>query len=74
MKGKIKWFDIKKGYGFIETEDGSNDAYVNVKGVEEGRTYTGFEDGDVVEFDLKENKRGVMAQNVRLVPSNEENK
>ena len=67
MKGKIKWFDIKKGYGFITPEDGSPDVYIHAKGIESGRTYTGFNDNDEVEFEVKEGKRGTMATGVTLV-------
>ena len=73
MKGKIKFFDVKKGYGFITPEDGSEGIYVNIKGVESGRTYTGFDDNDEVEFEVKEGKRGSFATGVKLIGT-EDNK
>ncbi len=63
MKGKVKWFDSAKGYGFIQTEEG-NDVFVHHTGIErEG--FRVLEEGQEVEFDISDGKRGPQATNVK---------
>lgn len=61
-RGTIKFFNDSKGYGFI-TEEGSNkDHFVHISGlIDEVR------EGDEVEFDLKEGKKGLNAVNVKVI-------
>ncbi|MFY0600543.1 MAG: cold-shock protein [Cyclobacteriaceae bacterium] len=60
--GTVKFFNDSKGFGFI-TEDGSNkEHFVHVSGlIDEIR------EGDNVEFDLKEGKKGLNAVNVKVI-------
>ena len=60
-KGTVKFFNDSKGFGFI-TEDGTNkDYFVHVSGlVDEIR------EGDVVEFELQEGRKGLNAVNVKV--------
>ena len=60
--GKVKWFDAKKGYGFIEREDG-DDVFVHFSAIEEEGFKT-LEDGQEVEFEIVEGDRGPQAENV----------
>ena len=61
-KGTVKFFNESKGYGFI-TEDGSNTEYfVHVSGIIDD-----IQQGDAVEFELKEGKKGLNAINVRVI-------
>lgn len=62
-KGVVKWFNDKKGYGFIEHEDG-RDLFVHFSSINmEGfKTLT---EGDRVTFDVEENEKGPVAKNVR---------
>ena len=61
-KGTVKFFNRSKGFGFI-TEDGSNkEHFVHVSGLIDE-----INEGDVVEFDLSEGKKGLNAVNVKLV-------
>ena len=60
--GKVKWFDAKKGYGFIEREDG-DDVFVHFSAIEEDGFKT-LEDGQEVEFEIVEGDRGPQAENV----------
>ena len=59
-KGTVKWFDATKGFGFIEPEDGSTDAFVHISAVERAGL-SGLRDGQKVEFDLTAGKNGKMA-------------
>ena len=61
-KGRVKWFNAEKGFGFIE-RDGGNDVFVHFSAI----TMDGFkalEDGSEVQFDILENGKGVQATNV----------
>ncbi len=60
--GTVKFFNDSKGFGFITPEDGSKDVFVHVNGlVDEIR------EGDKVEFDVEEGKKGLNAVNVKVV-------
>lgn len=61
MKGKVKWFDSKKGYGFIEQESGK-DIFVH-----KNETTDNIRGDDNVEFDIGEGKKGPCAINVKKV-------
>ncbi|MEL4454339.1 cold shock domain-containing protein [Lutimonas vermicola] len=62
MQGIVKFFNESKGYGFI-TEDGSNsEHFVHISGLIDK-----VKEGDAVEFDLKEGKKGLNAVNVKTI-------
>jgi CspA family cold shock protein len=63
-QGKVKWFDIKKGYGFIAPEDGSKDVFVHRNNVENLGYNQGLEDGEAVEFEVEETQKGLSAVKV----------
>jgi len=66
MKGTVKWFDSAKGYGFITTEEGS-DVFVHYTGIlKEG--FRGLDEGQKVEFEVSEGKKGEQAVNVTVIP------
>ena len=65
MKGKVKWFDSAKGYGFIHTDEG-NDVFVHYSGIEK-EGFKALEQGQEVEFDITDGKRGPQAVKVNLV-------
>lgn len=60
--GSVKWFDAKKGYGFI-TQDNGQDVFVHFSGIK-GDGYKSLEDGQKVEFDVVTGKKGLQAENV----------
>jgi len=59
-KGTVKWFNPTKGFGFIEPEDGSKDAFVHISAVERSGL-PGLEEGQKVTFDLVSGRDGQMA-------------
>ncbi len=64
-RGRVKWFDAKKGFGFIERQSGG-DIFFHVSGLRD-KTLTTVPNGSTVEFDVVEGKKGPQATNVTLV-------
>jgi len=60
--GTVKWFDAKKGYGFIAGEQGQ-DIFVHYSSIQ-GDGYRALEEGQRVEFTVGEGKKGPQAQDV----------
>ncbi len=58
--GTVKWFNPAKGYGFIEPEDGSNDAFVHISAVERAGLTT-LREGQKVEYELVPGDKGKSA-------------
>ncbi len=65
-RGRVKWFDGKKGFGFIEREEGG-DVFVHYTAIKSDRDYKTLEEGAVVEFEVVEGKKGLQAVNVTIV-------
>ena len=63
--GTIKWFDARKGFGFIERE-GASDVFVHFSAIE-GDGYRRLEEGQQVEFEVGPGKRGEQAKRVRVL-------
>ena len=62
MKGTVKWFNAKKGFGFISDEEG-NDVFVHYSGLNmEG--FKSLEEGQAVEFEVVNGAKGPQATNV----------
>ena len=60
--GKVKWFNPRKGYGFIATQDG-RDIFVHYSSIS-GDGYKTLNEGDPVTFDVVEGDKGLRAENV----------
>jgi cold shock protein len=63
--GMVKWFDDRKGYGFIEQEDGP-DVFVHHSGIS-GNGFKSLNEGAKVTFDITQGKKGPTAVNVRVI-------
>ncbi len=55
--GTVKWFNLAKGYGFIQPSDGSSDAFVHISAVERAGL-TGLREGQKVEYELVPGRNG----------------
>ncbi len=64
--GRVKWFNTKKGYGFITREDNDEDIFVHYTSIS-GDGYRALEKGEDVQFELVEGPKGLQAQNVSKV-------
>jgi cold shock protein len=62
VKGKVKWFSNQKGYGFITPENGK-DVFVHHTAIQ-GDGYKSLEEGQEVEFEIKQGPKGEQATNV----------
>ena len=70
VEGKVKWFNPRKGYGFIGTDDG-RDIFVHYSSIA-GDGFKTLDEGDTVLFDIVEGEKGLRATNVVLkVPGGE---
>ena len=65
MRGYVKWFDIKKGFGFITGDDGT-DVFVHYTGIVTDGFKT-LEEGEPVDYELEESEKGPKAVNVTKV-------
>jgi CspA family cold shock protein len=61
-RGKVKWFNNQKGYGFITPESG-NDVFVHHSAIQ-GEGYKSLEEGQEVEFEITKGPKGEQATNV----------
>lgn len=65
-RGKVKWFNNQKGYGFIERENGEGDIFVHFSSIT-GEGFKSLEEGQVVQFEVGTGKKGPQAMNVQPV-------
>jgi CspA family cold shock protein len=65
MEGRVKWFNDKKGYGFIET-DNEGDVFVHYSAIQ-GEGFRSLQEGDKVTFDIEQSPRGPQAVDVKRI-------
>jgi CspA family cold shock protein len=63
QQGTVKFFNTEKGFGFIKHNDSNKETFVNVSGLKSQN----IKEGDIVEFDLQEGRKGMNAVNVEVV-------
>ena len=64
LKGTVKWFNTKKGFGFIERDDKEKDAFVHASAVKNaGMRF--LNEGDKIEFELEDGPKGPSAINLK---------
>lgn len=66
LRGKVKWFDAEKGYGFIQPQDGGGkDVFVHISAVE-GAGLRNLAEGQVLEYEEVANKGKTSADNLKV--------
>ena len=65
-QGKIKWFDSKKGYGFIVPDDGSKDAFLHVSALQKAGIDT-LDEGEAITYNLAEERGKQSATDIQKI-------
>jgi CspA family cold shock protein len=65
-RGKVKWFNDQKGYGFITPDGGGRDLFVHHTAIQ-AEGFRTLSEGQAVEFDVQEDAKGPRATNVKAV-------
>jgi CspA family cold shock protein len=63
ITGKVKWFNDRKGFGFIERDDGEKDCFVHFSAIQ-GDGYRSLREGERVEFEVVDGEKGPAAEQV----------
>jgi CspA family cold shock protein len=64
--GTVKWFSASKGFGFIAPEDGGADLFIHFSNIS-GGGYRNLEEGQKVEYEAQQGKKGMEATNVTVI-------
>ena len=64
-EGQVKWFDQKKGFGFIE-QNGGEDLFVHYTAIQ-GDGFKSLQEGQKVRFEIEETPKGLKAKNVQII-------
>ena len=66
-RGRVVWFDAKKGYGFVHADDLAGDVFTHFRQILCESEYRSLNQGQLVEFELANVPRGIEARNVRVI-------
>ena len=66
IKGKVKWFNPTKGFGFIEREDKDKDVFVHVSAVRDAQL-DHLNEGESISFDVEDGPKGPNATNLQKI-------
>jgi len=64
--GKVKWFDAKKGFGFITPDEGGKDAFLHVSALQAANIQS-VSDGQAVSYELTEQRGKMAASEIALI-------
>jgi len=67
QRGKVKWFNAEKGFGFIEPEEGGKDVFVHRSNIEDLGWGEELQEGEEVEFEVEQTPKGLSARQVQRV-------
>lgn len=65
-RGKVKWFNEEKGYGFIEPENGGTDVFFHFSSIKV-KGFKTLANGQLVEFDTEKTDKGIKAKTVKII-------
>ena len=65
-QGKVKWFNSKKGYGFITEEDTNRDIFLHITALENSKLRV-LKENQILKFDIKEDKDKLQAINLKKI-------
>ncbi len=66
--GTVKWFNPRKGFGFIIPDDGGNDVFVHYSGIEVTENeFATLHENEKVEYETREGKKGIEAYDVKVI-------
>jgi len=65
-KGKVKWFNQTKGFGFIQPAEGGQDVFVHISALQEAGL-TGLDEGQMVGYETESNRGKTSAVNIKLL-------
>jgi CspA family cold shock protein len=66
VTGKVKWFNSKKGFGFIIPDDGGKDLFVHFSAIQ-SNGYKTLQEGQKVEYEVEKTDKGDKAVNVKVI-------
>jgi cold shock protein len=66
-QGTVKWFNSRKGYGFITVDGENKDVFVHANEVQGGGQYNELSENQRVEFEIEQGAKGPNAKNVRAI-------
>jgi len=64
--GKIKWFNPKKGYGFIDQDDDDKDMFIHITALQQANI-SGLNEGDKISYDVEEENGKASAVNIKQI-------
>ena len=64
--GKIKWFNPKKGYGFIDQDDDDKDMFIHITALQKAHI-SGLNEGDKISFDVEDENGKASAVNIKQI-------
>jgi CspA family cold shock protein len=68
IKGKVKWFNPTKGFGFIERDDKEKDVFLHSSAIRKAGL-TAINEGEVIEFGIEQREKGPSAINLKIINS-----